>query len=344
MANTDWKQLLIEFLGTFTLVLIITAAVALTIEQGYSVLGAAFAYGLALMVLIYVWPASGAHFNPAVSLGFAVAGQMNWLLMIGYWIAQLVGGIAAAALVAWWYGTSNGAGASVGFFTNTEQWKAFLIEAFITFFLVIAYLFLYRNPMLSIISGLAIGLTLTFSFIAFGPATGASANPARSLGPAIFGNTLGSYWIYIVGPLVGAFVAAIVYRLFTYQWGCCTKRDECGNAMRDECGNVIKECKRPIYDECGKVVTDCCGPLMETYETVDVKHGYKQETPLSAVGAWMSTHGMDPKFLAHEMKEEYMMFMKETPKQTVAKAKKVTKKANKTARNAISKLMAPSRY
>jgi len=301
MADNLWKSLLAEFIGTFTLVFIGASAVALTIQQGGSLLTAALAFGLALMTIIYVWGSySGAHVNPAVSFGFAVAGQMNWLLMLGYWVAQLLGGIAAAALVAYFFGTASGAGASVGSLTNTNAWKAVLMEAMLTFFLVIAYLFVYRNPMLAVISGLAIGLVLTFAMLAGGALTGASTNPARSLGPALFSSNMGSYWIYIVGPLLGALVAALVYKLFTVDFGCCDKVDECGKKILDECGRPLKECKRPVYDNCGKPVTDCDGQKYETYLKHDRKYTYMQETPGFAVGSWMSEHGLDPKYIRQE--------------------------------------------
>lgn len=303
MNNSLWVALLTEMVGTFTLVLVVSSAVATSVASGGSLLGSAFAYGLALMSLIYVWGSfSGAHFNPAVSFGFAVAGRMNWGLMLGYWIAQLLGGILAAALVAYFFGTTTGAGASVGTLTNTNAWAAVLFEAFITFFLVIAYLFIYRDPMKALVSGLAIGMVLTFCFLAGGSLTGASTNPARSLGPAIFANTLGTYWIYIVGPLLGALVAALVYKLFTVDFSCCDKVDECGNKVTDECGNCIKECRRPLYDNCGNVVKDCDGCVQyETYTKVDRKLGHWQETPLLAIGDWMSSHGLDPRYLRQEL-------------------------------------------
>lgn len=302
MADNLWKALLVEFLGTFTLVFVGASAVALTITQGGSLLTSAFAFGLALMSIIYIWgPYSGAHVNPAVSFGFAVAGQMNWGLMLGYWIAQLLGGIAAAALVAYFFGTSTGAGASVGVATNTDAWKAILMEAFITFFLVIAYLFIYRNPMLAIVSGIIIGLVLTFCVITGGHISGGSTNPARSLGPAIFSNNLGTYWIYIVGPLLGALVAALVYKLFTMDYGCCYKVDECGNRIKDECGNCVKVCKRPLVDNCGRPITDCGKQQYEEYVKVDRKYGFTQETPIKAIGEWMSEHGFDPRYIKQEM-------------------------------------------
>lgn len=297
-----WKALLAEFLGTFTLVLIGCGAVALTAAQGGSLVGSAFAFGLVLMTLCYTWGGfSGAHFNPAISFGFAVAGRMPWGLMLAYWIAQFLGGIAAGALVAYFYGTANGAGASIGSLTYTDQWKAFLVEAFLTFFLVMTVLVVTRNPFLAIASGLAIGLVLTFDMLAGAPLTGGSMNPARSLGPAIFSNNLSSYWIYIIGPLVGALVAALVYRLFTTDFSCCTKVDECGNPITDECGNCIKECQRPVLDNCGKPVVDCDGcPVMETYTTHERKLGFKQENFLTAIGQWMSSHGFNPQYIKHE--------------------------------------------
>jgi MIP family channel proteins len=303
MADYLWKALLAEFVGTFTLVFVGASAVALTIAQGGSLLSVAFAFGLALMTIIYIWGSySGAHVNPAVSFGFAVAGQMNWGLMLGYWIAQLLGGIAAAALVAYFFGTATGAGASIGSFTNTDAWKAVLMEAFLTFFLVLAYLFIYRNPFLAIISGVAIGLVLTFATLAGGPLTGASTNPARSLGPAIFSNNMGTWWIYVVGPLLGALVAALIYKLFTANFNCCDKVDECGNKILDECGRPLRECKRPLVDNCGKPIKDCDGnQVWDTYTKHERKLGHMQETPLLTMGEFMSAHGFDPRYIRQEV-------------------------------------------
>lgn len=304
MADYLWRALLSEFVGTFTLVFIGASAVALTISQGGSLLASAFAFGLALMTIIYVWgPYSGAHVNPAVSFGFAVAGQMNWGLMLGYWIAQLLGGIAAAALVAYFFGTATGGGASVGSLTNSDAWKAVLLIAFLTFFLVIAYLFIYRNPFLAVISGIAIGLVLAFTILAGGSLGGiGSTNPAGTFGPAIFSNNMGSWWIYVVGPLLGALVAALVYKLFTVDFRCCDKVDDCGKKIVDECGRPIKECRRPLLDNCGKPIKDCHGVQQwDTYVKHERKIGHMQETPMLAAGEWMSAHGFDPRYLKQEL-------------------------------------------
>lgn len=303
MSDYVWRALLSEFLATFILVFVGGSAVALTASQGGSVLGNAFAFGLALMTIIYVFGSySGAHANPAVSFGFAVAGQMNWGLMLGYWVAQLLGAIAAAALIAYFFGTASGAGASIGSLTNSDVWKAILFEAFLTMFLVVAYLFIYRNPFLAVISGLAIGMVLTFCTLSGSYLTGASLNPARSLGPAIFSNNIGSWWIYIVGPLLGALVAALVYKLFTVDFSCCNKVDDCGNKVLDECGRPLKECKRPLVDNCGKQIKDCHGVKQyDTYVKHERKITHMQETPMFAAGEWMSAHGFDPRYVKQEV-------------------------------------------
>lgn len=297
-----WKALVCEFLGTFTLVLIGAGSVALTVAQGGSLVGSAFAFGLVLMSLYYMWSSfSGAHFNPAVSFGFAVAGRMPWVLMLLYWVAQFLGAIAAGALIAYFYGTGSGAGASVGSLTNTDPWRAFLVEAFLTFFLVMAYLLVTANPMIALASGLAVGLVLTFDILAAGPLTGASMNPARSLGTGIFGQTMGSYWIYIAGPLVGALVAALVYKLFTTDFTCCPKVDCNGCPVKDECGNRLYECQRQVIDNCGRPVLDCNGcPVTETYTTRKVQHAFLQENFLTAIGTWMMSKGFHPGYLKQE--------------------------------------------
>jgi len=292
--NTNiWKALLAEFIGTFTLVFISASAFSLMEHEDGSLLVKALAYGLVLMSIIYVWgPYSGAHVNPAVSFGFAVAGQMNWGLMFGYWIAQVLGAICGAALVTYFFGSGE---VQQGDLVESFPWKAVLYEAFLTFFLVIAYLFIYRNPLLAIISGLAIGLVLTVAVLGGHLLTGGSTNPARSIGTGMFSGNLTNSWIYIVGPLLGALLAALIYKLFTIDMSCCNKLDECGNKVLDECGNQIKECRRPVLDSCGNVVSDCDGIKYETYSKIEKPVGYKQETFASTLGVDLSSRASEPK-------------------------------------------------
>jgi len=224
-----WKALLAEFLGTFTLVFIGAGAVAASAQSQNATIVSAFAFGLALVAIVYVFATwSGAHVNPAVSVGAAVAGKMSWVSMIGYIIAQILGGILAAALIVFFYGSSSGVGASVGSLTKTEPWKALLLEALLTFFLVFTVLAVTHNPVMALVAGLAIGVVLAADMFAGFGLTGASMNPARSIGPALFSNNAGTLWIYILGPLLGAVLAALAFRLMTVQWSdpCCATTKE----------------------------------------------------------------------------------------------------------------------
>jgi len=216
-----WPQLLAEFLGTFTLVFIGAGTAALATkavsesqfgEKNSSLIVTSLAFGIALMVIIYLWgSSSGAHVNPAVSLGFAMTDQITYSTMSMYWIAQILGAITAAAVLAYIIGTESGLGASVGSLTYTSPWKAVFIEAIITFFLVSAIFAMTSNKKYTLISGIVIGITLIMGILFAGPLTGGSMNPARSLGPAIFTNNMKSIWIYIVGPFIGAILAVFVY-------------------------------------------------------------------------------------------------------------------------------------
>lgn len=245
-----WKTLIAEFIGTFALVFIGAGTAALSLQQGGSVLAFALAFGLILMVMIYIIGVySGGHYNPAVSFGFALTGRMNFSIMLAYWIVQLIAGIAAAALIVYLFGN---AGASIGTLTYTNAWGAVLAEAVATFFFVLTILLVTRNPLLSLVAGIVIGLTLTSGIVSIGYLTGGSLNPARSLGPALFSNNIGSYWIYVIGPLLGALVAALFYKIFISN--CTYKVDECGNQILNQCGNPIKECQFPIVDNCGNSI------------------------------------------------------------------------------------------
>jgi len=329
-----WKALIGEFLGTFTLVF--TGCAAMAAAGPKNLLVAAVAFGLALIAALYTWGSfTGGHFNPAVSFGFAVAGQMHWGLMLGYWIAQLLGGIAAAALVWYLFGqTDANRSASVGCLTNESAWKTILFEALLTCFLVLAFLFVYRNPLYATIGGTVLGVVLSVCILAGQSSTGAGLNPARSLGPAIFARQMGSFWMYVIGPLVGALVAGLLYKLFTYPFGaeykidpetCKPVVDSCGNCVKirkvpllDHCGKpVIEECVTPVLDDCGEQVLDKCGepvvkkvckPVMREEEYVDAPLGFWQETPITAANRKLAEHGLSGAYLMQEAKSSVSMF------------------------------------
>ncbi|MBW8011009.1 MAG: aquaporin family protein [Chloroflexi bacterium] len=199
------KKLVVEFIGTFALIFIGAGAVSL----GASLVEVALAHGLVVAVFAYAYgPVSGSHINPAVTFGVALYGKISWRDAVGYWVAQFLGGIAgAAALVFVLGGSSSGLGATTVAepFSNLQ---GLTVEAILTFLLVNTVLRTAVKGEGGNMAGLAIGLTLTLSILMGGPVTGASLNPARTLGPAIFTDNLDSFWIYLSGTFIGAALAA----------------------------------------------------------------------------------------------------------------------------------------
>jgi MIP family channel proteins len=213
----DTKAALAELIGTFTLVFIGAGAGAVLEANSAGTVGVALAHGLALMVIVYAWGSiSGAHVNPAVTLGIAVAGRMEWSKAIAYWIAQLVGAVAAAYLLQWFLGPASNLGATIGSLTphgivDGDALKVVVLEAVLTFFLVAAVFASGVHGRNGNMAGIAIGLVLSMDILMGGGLTGASMNPARTLGPAVATGDLSYVWMYFVGPFVGGAVAALLY-------------------------------------------------------------------------------------------------------------------------------------
>jgi MIP family channel proteins len=174
----------------------------------------ALAHGLVIVSIAYAYgPVSGAHLNPAVTLAVTLRGGLDWAAALLYWVAQLAGGTAAAALLFHLLGgSSSGLGATVPA-ANVGVWQAVVIEAVLTFFLANVVLHTTDKKNGTAFAGLAIGLTLVALILFGGPLTGAALNPARTFGPALFTGTLGYFWIYLIGPFLGAAGAAGVYGL-----------------------------------------------------------------------------------------------------------------------------------
>jgi aquaporin Z len=217
----DTKPALAELIGTFTLVLI--GAGAGTQAAAGGLVGVAFAHGLALMVIVYAWGSiSGAHVNPAVTLGVLASGRMSVPKAVSYWVAQFLGAIAAAYLLQWFVGVDSALGATVGSLTpgqlgageSASALKVIVLEGVLTFFLVIAVFASGIHGRNGNMAGIAIGLVLTMDILAGGPLTGASMNPARTLGPAVATGDLNYVWMYFVGPLAGGVAAALLYDKF----------------------------------------------------------------------------------------------------------------------------------
>ncbi len=204
------KALLAEFIGTFALIFVGAGTAAVGVG---GLIGVALAHGIVLLSMAYAYGAiSGAHVNPAVTLAVALRGNLTWGQALGYWLAQFAGGIVGAGAILFVLGSaSSGLGATVPA-AGVSPLQAIVLEGLLTFLFVTVILHTTEGKSPSPFAGLAIGLTLAGMILFGGPLTGASLNPARTLGPAIFTGNLGVVWIYLVGPAAGAALAAFVRR------------------------------------------------------------------------------------------------------------------------------------
>ncbi|MFD2652665.1 aquaporin Z [Brucella rhizosphaerae] len=220
------NKLSAEFFGTFWLVFggcgsaIFAAAYP---ELGIGFAGVALAFGLTVLTMAYaVGGISGGHFNPAVSLGLLVAGRFPAKDLIPYWIAQVLGGVAAAAVL-YLVATGKSGFTAGGFASNGygelspggySLTSALLIEIVLTAFFLIVILGSTSSAVPSGFAPIAIGLALTLIHLIAIPVTNTSVNPARSAAAALFAETgaLGQLWLFWVAPLVGAAIGAIIWK------------------------------------------------------------------------------------------------------------------------------------
>lgn len=204
-----------ELVGTFALVFIGAGVAA---QNTAGIVGIALAFGLTAAVFVYLFgEISGTHINPAITFALALDGVVSWTEAFFYWIAQFLGAVlAASALFFVFGGTQNGLGATM-LASGINPLQGVFIEAISTFFLVNSVFFAAVKGYAGKRAGFVIGVTLAVVILFAGPLTGAALNPARALGPALFtgGPALEQYWIYLVGPLLGAGLAAGFYRLMT---------------------------------------------------------------------------------------------------------------------------------
>lgn len=202
------RRLLAELLGTFALVTVAAGAPTVGAATGQSMGSAAevIAPGLLVMAMIYtLGPLSGAHFNPSVTLAFALRGNFPWHRVPGYWVAQLVGAVLAALLLRAMFGTAGGLGATV---PRHGSYTALVMEIVLTYFLLTVILATAANyRIVGHNSAIAVGGTIAFDGILGAPVSGASMNPARSFGPAVVSGSVHDLWIYVVGPVAGAVLA-----------------------------------------------------------------------------------------------------------------------------------------
>lgn len=220
------KKYTAELLGTFVLTLFGCGSAAIA-GATLGTLGIAFAFGLSIVAMAYaIGDISGCHINPAVSLGVWMSGKMTAKDFFGYVIAQCIGAVLAAFILAAIINMTNlggiaatglgangyGAASSVGL----NACGALIVEIILTCVFVLTILGVTSSEKTAAIAGLVIGLTLTFVHIMGIPLTGTSVNPARSFGPALVlgGQALCQLWVFVVGPFVGAALAALIWKGF----------------------------------------------------------------------------------------------------------------------------------
>lgn len=215
------KKYIAECIGTFVLTLLgCGTAMFLGCGTPAGVVGTAIAFGLAVVAMAYtIGGISGCHINPAITLAVAISGRMSWKDACGYWVGQILGGIVAGAVLLLLTKVVaapdlTGALGSNGVANAGGLGGAFLVEVLATFIFVLVVLGTTDGKVgAGNFAGLAIGLSLILVHLVCINLTGTSVNPARSIGPAIFagGQALKDVWVFIVAPLVGGALSAVVW-------------------------------------------------------------------------------------------------------------------------------------
>ncbi|KAI3976638.1 hypothetical protein MKX01_008496 [Papaver californicum] len=211
------QKIIAEIVGTYFVIFAGCGSVAVNkIYGSVSFPGICITWGLIVMVMVYsVGHISGAHFNPAVTITFAIFQRFPWLEVIPYIIAQVLGSLAASCTLLvtlpvepeHFFGTTP-----VG-----SDLQSLILEFIITFLLMFVISGVATdNRAIGELAGIAIGSTILLNVLVAGPVTGASMNPARSIGPAVAMRNFKGLWVYVVGPIVGAIAGAAVYNLIRF--------------------------------------------------------------------------------------------------------------------------------
>jgi len=220
------RQLAAEFAGTFALVFAGTGAVVINDISGVVThVGIALTFGLVVLALIYaLGDVSGAHLNPAVTVGFWAAGRFPLRLLPGYVLAQLAGGVTASVLLRLLFDQHPTLGATV---PRAGAGQSFVLEIVLTLILMFVILSVSTGAKeKGLLAGVAIGAVIAFEALFAGPISGASMNPARSLAPALISGRFEHLWVYLAAPLLGAILAVAGCRC-VQQPGCCSAKGAC---------------------------------------------------------------------------------------------------------------------
>jgi aquaporin Z len=217
------KKCCAEILGTFALVFAGTGAIIIDQVSGGAIthVGVALTFGLVVLAMIYtVGDISGAHLNPAVTLGFWAAGRLPGREVLPYMASQVSGGLLASGLLRLLFPQNELLGATLPAGSDAQS---FILETVLTFFLMLTILNVSTGAKeKGITAGIAVGAVIALEAMFAGPICGASMNPARSLAPALVSDHLAHLWIYLIAPLLGAVLAMFACRCIREE-GCCSK-------------------------------------------------------------------------------------------------------------------------
>jgi len=217
------KAAIAEFIGTFALIFFAGGTIIAT--GNGDLLASAFAYGLAMAIMVSLMARiSGGVFNPATQVALWVTGKSSTLRCGVSIAAQVLGAVAAAALLKYFSPAAafdSVAGGTPQVSAGYQIGKAVLVEAVATFFLVWAYFgsVVDERGAFAKVGGFAVGLVVTIDVLAVGTITGAAVNPARWFGPALVSGTWTNGWVWIVGPIAGGIIAGVAYWFLSLQGG-----------------------------------------------------------------------------------------------------------------------------
>lgn len=210
--SASWRRAGAEFVGTFVLVLAGCGAIMVNSQTGaLGHAGVAITFGLAVMVMIAaIGHISGAHFNPAVTLAFAITRHFDWREVPAYWVGQVAGAIAAAGSLRLLFGSAAQLGAT---FPAGSAGQSLGLEIVLTAVLMFVIMAVATDTRaVGQMAAIAIGGTVALDAMWAGPVSGASMNPARSFGPALVSGNWEAHWVYWIGPLLGAVIGAMLYQ------------------------------------------------------------------------------------------------------------------------------------
>ena len=221
------KKYISEFIGTFAMIFCGTGAMTINEVTGGDVthVGIGLTWGLIVMAMIYAFgETSGAHFNPAVTIGFAYAKKFPWKEVPVYIVFQVAGAFAASGILLYLFPESKLLGSTI---PSIDIGRAFILELLLTFFLMVTIINVSTGSKeVGTLAGIAVGGVVMLEALFAGPVTNASMNPARSLAPNIVSGNIDGLWLYMVAPVVGALLAVVSCKLVKDD-NCCDEQEDC---------------------------------------------------------------------------------------------------------------------